>query len=117
MKRSSLQKKFQAEDYELRLDTLRTLVQHENGRQLLWWLLEQGRAIGYNPFTNNALTTAFNCGIQQVGALILNELITASPEALPELMQWSADRERDRQARLAAASPDGIQSERNDYDE
>lgn len=56
------------------------------GRMLLWWLLQQGR-VGTQPFTSNALTTAFQCGELNVGNIILDRIIRVDPAIYVRLQQ------------------------------
>lgn len=106
MKRSDLEHKFIADDRKERLAVVSALMGHRGGRKFLWWLLQVGKAVGHNPFTNNALTTSFGCGEMQVGQQILAELIEADPELFPTLMKENFNEQSARTEQLAGARPD-----------
>lgn len=71
-----------------------SLLEHENGRKFLWWVLEQGRIAG-NPFTNNALSTSFNCGEMNVAQKVLDRIIDVNPAGYAQMVQEKAN-ERER---------------------
>lgn len=62
------------------------LLDHENGRKLLWWLLQLGK-VGIQPFTNNALVTSFSCGELNVGNQILARIIEVNPAGYVRMME------------------------------
>jgi hypothetical protein len=55
-------------------------------RELFWWLLSITRVSG-QPFTTNALTTAFNCGELNVGQQVLAKLIEVDPAIYVRMQQ------------------------------
>ena len=67
-------------------DAIAALAQHSNGRQFLWWLLQIGQ-VGRQPFTANALTTAFQCGELDVGNKILARIISVDPAIYVRMQQ------------------------------
>jgi hypothetical protein len=72
---------------ELRVDSaIAHLDQTREGREFLWWLLKIGR-VGEQPFTANALTTAFNCGELNVGQQIQARLIAVDPAIYVRMQQ------------------------------
>jgi hypothetical protein len=73
-------------------DFIRAAVLHHQGREYLYWLLELC-GIGRNPFTANALTTAFSCGELNVGQQIQAHLIEVAPNAFLEML---AEKEKER---------------------
>ncbi len=95
-----------AEDEEARQRVFAALLQHDDGKVFLWWLLSIGRAIGSQPYTNNALATSFNCGQLDVGNQILAELIDSTDSGFADLMKEMHSVRRQRDAELAAARTD-----------
>src|SRR4051812_28301611 len=75
--------------------------EHENTRRLLWWLLEVGR-VGVQPYTGNALATAFACGELNVGQRILDRITSVSPDGYVNMMKEMADARRERDNALDA---------------
>ena len=67
-------------------DALRALVQHPQGRQYIYWLLEIS-GIARNPYSGNALATAFNCGELNVGQRIQAHLIEVAPAAFLKMLE------------------------------
>lgn len=60
------------------------------GRKFLWRLFELGR-VGTQPFSGNALTTAFGCGELNVGNGILQLISEVDPMAYGRMMQEHLD--------------------------
>lgn len=107
MNPETLKRRWLRED-EQKIDAaVAALLQHEHGRRLLWWLLEQGK-VGQQPFTGNALTTAFGCGELNVGQRILDRVTSVSPEGYVELMKEMASvrKQRDDELELARGNND-----------
>ncbi len=73
-------------------DAVTALVQHAQGRQYIYWLLEIC-GIGRNPFTPNALNTSFACGQLNVGQQIQAHLIEVAPAAFLKML---AEKEEER---------------------
>lgn len=72
---------------DLRIDDhIREAAQSVSGREFLWWLLQLGK-VGVQPFTSNALTTAFQCGELNVGNGILERIITVNPAVYVQMQQ------------------------------
>ena len=72
---------------KLRIDgCVAALLSHRDGREYLYWLLEMGQ-IGHQPFTANALTTAFNCGSLNIGQQILAHIIEVAPDGYLKMLK------------------------------
>jgi hypothetical protein len=56
------------------------------GREFAWWLLQEGK-VQMQPFTSNALTTAFQCGELNVGQKILARITEVSPAFYVQMQQ------------------------------
>jgi hypothetical protein len=82
------------------------LLQHNGGRKMLWWLLQIGK-VGQQPFSNNALQTAFACGELNVGQQILDRITSVSPEGYLEMIKEMADERRRRDSALNDARNSG----------
>lgn len=67
-------------------DAVRALVQHPQGRQYIYWILEIA-GIGRNPYTGNALNTAFACGELNVGQRVQAHLIEVAPDAFLAMLK------------------------------
>jgi hypothetical protein len=91
-----------------RADVVRALAQHRTGRDFLYWLLELGH-LARNPFTGNALITAFQCGqfdvAQQIQGLILE---TAPDGYLTMLKEQEDDRRIHDTTERSEPEPDGV---------
>ena len=112
-KPAALTERYLKEDELAITSALEALLQHSHGRKLLWWLLEIGR-VGSQPFTPNALSTAFGCGELNVGQQILSRITSVSPEGYLTMMKEQADARRTRDAELADAAGRG--TDEPDYD-
>lgn len=66
-------------------EAIRALVQHGQGRQMIYWLLELGQ-MGKNPHSLNALATAFACGEMNVSQKILDRLLQVAPNAYVQIL-------------------------------
>ena len=73
-------------------DFLRAAVGTKQGREYIYWILELC-GMGRNPFTANALTTAFSCGELNVGQRIQAHIIEVAPNAFLKML---AEQEEDR---------------------
>jgi hypothetical protein len=73
-------------------DFVRAAVTTREGREYIYWLLELAR-MGRNPFTSNALTTAFACGELNVGQQVQAHLIEVAPNAFLKML---AEKEEER---------------------
>ncbi len=85
-------------------DAIGQLLQHAHGRRLLYWLLEIGKAIGINPFTGNALTTAFACGEQGVGQQVMVRILDKHPNGFMTMLKERANERHSRDASLGSIS-------------
>jgi len=71
---------------------VRAAVETREGREYLYWLLELGK-MGQNPYTSNALSTAFACGELNVGQQIQAHIIEIVPNAFLKML---AEKEEER---------------------
>lgn len=68
------------------IDTaLAAVMSHSGGRRLLYWLLSLGQ-LGGNPFTNNALTTAFACGELNVAQRLQARMIEVNASSFTAML-------------------------------
>jgi hypothetical protein len=82
-----LRKEYSDADSEARKLVLTALLAHKEGRRFIWWLLQIGKAIGAQPYSQgDPHQTSFSCGEMQVGNKILAELIHADGEAYLKMM-------------------------------
>lgn len=73
------------------IDTvLRDLLSRRDGRLLVWWLLTISNH-GQQPFSANALTTAFNCGVFNVGQQLLARILSIDPQGYVKMLQDRAE--------------------------
>lgn len=68
-----------------RATTIRALCQHRDGRDFLWWLMEQGSPFTCDlRFSEDGRTdigrTGYASGWRGLGTLILGEVMDASPQ-------------------------------------
>ena len=91
-------------------NALAELSQSVAGRELLWWLLQIGK-VGAQPFTTNALTTAFQCGELNVGNAILERIISVNPAIYVQMQQEHQNEYDSLVARDAADERAGRNSE------
>lgn len=103
MKRSALERKFLDEDRNARLEFIRAAMTTREGRFFMWWLLQIGK-YGVNPFASNALTMSFGCGEMNVGAQILEEILTAVPTGFPDMMIEQKELRELRDSKLSQTS-------------
>jgi hypothetical protein len=96
-----LKRRWQREDERKIESAISKFVADAEGRKFLWWLLEIGR-IGTQPFGNNALHTAFNCGELNIGQQILDRLIFVSSEGYLQMMKENANEQRERDNQINA---------------
>lgn len=98
-KRTTL-REFAKEDNHFRVEGLKKLLASYNGRRLLWeWLSICG--IFHNPFTTNALQTAYNAGKMEMGQQILQHIIEVDDMAYLKMMQENKDLQTKRREILA----------------
>ena len=90
--------------HELRINSfIETAATSTEGREFLWWLLQLGK-VGTQPFTTNALTTAFQCGELNVGNGILERLIAVNPAIYVQMQQ-----EHQNEYEQTVLSPAGVE--------
>jgi hypothetical protein len=65
---------------------------HKEGREYLYWLLELCK-MGRNPYSGNALSTAFACGELNVGQQIQAHIIEVAPA---DFLKMLAEKEEER---------------------
>jgi hypothetical protein len=100
MNEEKLKRRWLKEDeHKIESAVSKTLADAE-GRKFLWWLLEIGR-IGHQPYANNALNTAFNCGELNVGQRILDRIISVSAEGYLTMMKENESERSERTKQLA----------------
>lgn len=102
MNEERLKQRWLKED-ELKIDSaVSKALEDAEGRKFLWWLLKIGQ-VGSQPYSGNALNTAFSCGELNVGQRILDRITSVSPEGYLRMMKENNDevRERDGQLQLA----------------
>lgn len=87
------------EKANLEAEGLRKLAESYEGRTFLWWLLGEAGVFS-NPFSQNALHTAFNCGNMNFGQRLLNRLVEEQPQLYVKMMQENAEREKEFAAKL-----------------
>lgn len=86
-------------------DAVKSMLQHALGRKLLWWLLQIGR-VGAQPFVQDPLITAFNCGELNIGQQVLARLISVDPQGYVTMQTEHANEHVQRTAELAALLAD-----------
>lgn len=64
---------------------LASIMSQSNGRRFLYWLLGLGH-LGANPFTSNALTTAFACGELNVAQQLQSRMIDVSASSFTAML-------------------------------
>jgi hypothetical protein len=111
----NLKKQWERQDRESIDSAISALLQHEQGKKFLWWLLEIGR-VGGQPFTANSLHTAFNCGELNVGQRILDRVISVSPEGYVSMMKENEIGRRTRDDAIALARDRAAGADRYDAD-
>jgi hypothetical protein len=104
-----MKRRWQREDEDRINSAVSAAISSREGRKFLWWLLEIGR-VGTQPFTTNALNTAFGCGELNVGQRILDRIVSNFPEGYLTMMKENNDEVNERNQRLELAA-DGIGEE------
>lgn len=74
--------------------SIRKILSDSEGRRFLWWLLEIGR-VNAQPFTTNAITTAFNCGELNVGNQVLARIVEVDPASYVRMQMEQIDDHRE----------------------
>lgn len=75
-------------------NAIRQATKSPEGRKFLWWLLQIGK-VNTQPFTTNAITTAFNCGELNVGNTILARITEVDPASYVQMQQESLNEYRE----------------------
>jgi hypothetical protein len=94
------QKEWSKVDQQQLDDAVKAMFQHPATRRYLYWLLDIGKAIGENPFTSDALTTAFQCGEQNIGMKVMAHLIEVEPDGFLKLLKETRDERARREGEL-----------------
>lgn len=94
-----LKRRWEREDENKINSAVSKALKDAEGRKLLWWLLRIG-GIGNQPYSGNALNTAFNCGILNVGQQILDRITSVSPKGYLQMMEENNDEVNERNALL-----------------
>ena len=81
-----LQRKWQKEDDDTWSNGLAEVLRTALGRRLLWLMLEEAGCF-QQPYTGNALDTAFNCGQLGVGNKLLARITAVHPDAFLAMMK------------------------------
>jgi len=105
MNEEKLKKRWAREDEQRINSAVSKFIEDAEGRKFLWWLLEIGR-IGTQPFSNNALQTAFGCGELNVGQRILDRIISVSPDGYLRMMQENNSEYEERNKLLGGPADD-----------
>jgi hypothetical protein len=95
MNEEKLKKRWLKEDENKIESAVSKSLADPEGRKFLWWLLEIGR-IGMQPYSGNALNTAFACGELNVGQRILDRIISVSPDGYLTMMKEHASERKER---------------------
>lgn len=95
----NLKRRWAREDDGAVEDAITALMEHRDGRKFILWLLRIG-GVGLQPYTGNALQTAFNCGTLNVGNQVLEQVTRLSPEKYVLTMKENADERASRDAEL-----------------
>lgn len=86
-KRASKKLRLKENENKLHRDAfIRAALQHREGREYIYWLLSIAK-IGVNPYTGNALNTAFQCGELNVGQQVQAHIIEVSPDGFLDLLR------------------------------
>lgn len=93
------------ETEQLESEGLRLLLNTFEGRAFLWWILGEAGVFS-NPFAQNALHMAFNCGNMNFGQRILNRLLQDQPGLYIKMMEENAARQAIYAAKLAKETDD-----------
>ncbi len=72
-------------------EAFQTLLVTSNGKEVIWWLLNQTHVF-QSSFTGNS-ATYFMEGERNVGLKLYNQLMMASPTAIQELIDYRRKRE------------------------
>lgn len=77
-RRQAEARRLSKQEVEARSRVFHRLASDPEGRDFLWWLLDIGR-LGQQPFSTNALQTAFSCGELNIGQQVFAAMSEASP--------------------------------------
>lgn len=76
------------------------MLGHKETRRYIYWLLEITHSIHQNPYRGNFGDTAFACGEQNIGQMVLAHLIECAPEGYLTLLKERSDERSTRQSEL-----------------
>lgn len=103
-----------AEQDEYEIDqAISALLQHRQGRRLLWWMLQIGRW-GTQPYARNALDTSFACGELNVGQKLMDRILEVDPSGFVAMMEENANERNTRDIELGNAADADARSERGE---
>ncbi len=71
-------------------EMVKEMLNRREGRDYLSWLFTI-TGLDHTAFTNNALSTAFNCGKQDVGREIMAHLMEVSPYGYLKMMKENSN--------------------------
>lgn len=86
----SLNERLKVSEYA-KVEAVRGLLKTFEGREYLRWLLGISGALGSNPFTGEAETTAYQCGMMFVGQLIMAHIVEVDPIGFADLLKESSN--------------------------
>lgn len=109
-----LKANWEAEDKAYVDQAYRALLATQPGRRFISYLLEISKFM-QQPFTGQALTTAFACGEQNVGKRILADMLEVDPEAFVTLMRERSDVHSRRQQQQFNAQSDSADAGAHGY--
>jgi hypothetical protein len=96
--------------------SIRELAASRHGREFLWHLLALGK-FGSQPFSGNALTTAFGCGELNVGQAIFTDIINVDPAIFVQMQKEQLDdNDANTRADNNIASGNSVSSDGTDND-
>jgi hypothetical protein len=75
----------------LEAEGLRNLLSTPQGRAFMWWMLSTAGVFS-NPYTSNALQTAFNCGNMNYGQILLARIMEEQPGQYLLMTEENANR-------------------------
>lgn len=95
------QSKFRRDEF------VRAALTTKEGREYIYWILELAK-MGRNPYSGNALSTAFACGELNVGQQVQAHIIEVAPNAFLKML---AEKEEER---LNAIRPESSSDSQSD---
>lgn len=87
------------------LDDLKEVVSTRAGRRFLWRIFEMTKVFS-STFNVDVQTAAFNEGQRNVGLVVLNDMMTVSPEKFITMQRGAKEREALHGKRIAELTAD-----------